>query len=863
MASKYYALLTERGAVKLAAATALGNQVKITHMAVGDGNGALPTPTASQTALVNEKRRAALNSLTIDPANPSQIIAEQVIPEGDGGFWIREIGVYDDDGELIAVSNSPETYKPILAEGSGRTQVIRMVLIVSSTDAVTLKIDPSVVLATRKYVDDRVIEVKAYADDLMAKHLAALDPHPQYAPKASPTLTGQPKAPTPPTNNNSTQLATTAFVQAVIAQLVASSPAALDTLNELAAALGNDPNFATTITNALALKAPLASPALTGVPTAPTAGATINTTQVATTAFVQAVITALKAGAPTTLDTLDELAAAINDDPNFATTVNGYLALKAPLASPTLTGIPTAPTAGATVNTTQIATTAFVQAAIAQLVASSPAALDTLNELAAAINDDPNFATTITNALALKAPLASPALTGTPTAPTAAAATNNTQVATTAFVQAVITALKGGAPTTLDTLNELAAALGNDPNFATTITNLLALKAPLANPRFAGSVTVEGALTVLGGGSFNATLALRYRQLFQRDGAIGYQSFSRADVLSAPSVDTEIGRQLFGYGITSTDSWGTGGILAYMNAIALANGGGKLQLVAHDAQARGKAVIVLDGNAGAINFTGDANFSGTVTFGGMIVANRHDSCIAFSSSDATKPIINANYSAAGNFGFWDDTNSTWVLRKDVANNWYMYAGLTVAQKLTVQGGAAFTGDVTAPTPPKTDSSTKVATTEFVQNLSVPVGVPVPWPSATPPSGWLKCNGAAFSATSYPELAKIYTTLKVPDLRGEFIRGWDDGKGVDSSRALLSSQTDGIGIYQATNLTAVKMIFVSGGRTEAYPSTDALNGVADGGAFSDGLSSSISRATFKSATETRPRNIAFNYIVRAA
>ena len=342
--------------------------------------------------------------LNVDPENASQIIAEQIIPENEGGFWIREIGLYDDAGVLIAVANCPETYKPQLQEGSGRTQTIRMILIVSNTEAVTLKIDPAVVLATRKYVDDKVIEVKAYADELMAAHLAAANPHNQYAPKASPALTGTPTAPTPvktdnttklattahvkqvvadyaplanpaltgkptaPTaaqTSNDTQLATTAFVKAAITALIDSSPAAMDTLNELAAALGNDPNFATTMTNLLAAKAPLASPALTGTPTAPTAAQTVNNTQLATTAFVKTAVAAL-------------------------------------LASPAFTGTPTAPTAAQTVNNTQIATTAFVKAAVAALVDSSPAALDTLNELAAALNDDPNFAATMTAELSKK-----------------------------------------------------------------------------------------------------------------------------------------------------------------------------------------------------------------------------------------------------------------------------------------------------------------------------------------------------------------------------------------------------------------------------------------------------------------------------
>lgn len=180
MTAKYFAILTSQGAAKLANATMLGTKLSLTQMAVGDANGTLPTPDPAQTKLINQKRIAPLNLLTVDPANSSQIIAEQIIPENEGGFWIREIGLYDDDGTLIAVANCPETYKPQLQEGSGRTQTIRMILIVSSTSAITLKIDPSVVLATRQYVDDKVIEVKAYADSLLDAHLSAAHPHSQY-----------------------------------------------------------------------------------------------------------------------------------------------------------------------------------------------------------------------------------------------------------------------------------------------------------------------------------------------------------------------------------------------------------------------------------------------------------------------------------------------------------------------------------------------------------------------------------------------------------------------------------------------------------------------------------------------------------
>lgn len=156
MSQKYFTTLTKRGAELLANATALGVQLKLTSMAVGDGNGTIPNPTATQSALVHEVRRAAINSLSIDKNNPNQIIAEQVIPENEGGWFIHEIGLFDDKGNLIAVGNCPPTYKPKLVEGSGRTQVIRMIIIIDNAEAVALKIDPSVVLATRKYVDDLI-----------------------------------------------------------------------------------------------------------------------------------------------------------------------------------------------------------------------------------------------------------------------------------------------------------------------------------------------------------------------------------------------------------------------------------------------------------------------------------------------------------------------------------------------------------------------------------------------------------------------------------------------------------------------------------------------------------------------------------
>ena len=258
---------------------------------------------------------------------------------------------------------------------------------------------------------------------------------------SSPTLTGTPVSPTAAAASNSTQIATTAFTQAAIVAGVsvvtasASSNTTAITANATAitahttattaAIAATDASVATT-NSTVATKAPLASPALTGTPTAPTSATSSNSTQVATTAFTQAAIVSGVAAVTSSAAT----------NASSISSTNSTVATKAPLASPALTGNPTAPTQSAGNNSTRVATTSFVGTAVSNLVDSSPAALNTLNELAAALGDDPSFATTVNTNIATKAPTASPALTGTPTAPTASVGTNTTQLATTAFVAA-------------------------------------------------------------------------------------------------------------------------------------------------------------------------------------------------------------------------------------------------------------------------------------------------------------------------------------------------------------------------------------------------------------------------------------------
>ncbi|EBO1726030.1 tail fiber protein, partial [Salmonella enterica] len=158
MDNEFYTLLTDRGMAKIASALADKKQIHLQKMAVGDGGGQYYEPTASQAKLRHEVWRGEMNTLTVAPNNPNWLIAELVLPEDVGGWYVREVGVFDDEGELIAIGKFPESYKPLLPGGCGKQVCIRLIMEVSNTTAVTLTVDPSIVLATRDYVDVRLDE---------------------------------------------------------------------------------------------------------------------------------------------------------------------------------------------------------------------------------------------------------------------------------------------------------------------------------------------------------------------------------------------------------------------------------------------------------------------------------------------------------------------------------------------------------------------------------------------------------------------------------------------------------------------------------------------------------------------------------
>ncbi|WP_236489657.1 phage tail protein, partial [Escherichia coli] len=324
---KFKTVITDTGAKKLAQAAAPdGKPVRLTHMAVGDGGGTLPTPDSKQTRLVHEVWRHTVNRVILDATHQNRIIAELVIPPETGGFWIREIGVFDEHGDLIAVGNTAESYKPTVAEGSGRAQTFRTILTVSSTASVALTVDNTMVMATVDYVDDKLKEheqSRRHPDaSLTAKGFVQLS---SATNSDSETLAATPKAVKAAydlaNGKYTAQDATTA--RKGIVQLSSAT-------NSTSETLAATPKAVKAVMDETNKKAPLNSPALTGTPTTPTARQGTNNTQIASTAFVMAAIAALVDSSPDALNTLNELAAALGNDPNFATTMTNALAGKQP-----------------------------------------------------------------------------------------------------------------------------------------------------------------------------------------------------------------------------------------------------------------------------------------------------------------------------------------------------------------------------------------------------------------------------------------------------------------------------------------------------------------------------------------------------
>ncbi|WKA64709.1 phage tail protein [Pectobacterium aroidearum] len=556
----------------------------------------------------------------------------------------------------------------------------------------------------------------------------------------------------------------------------------------------------------------------------------------------------------------------------------------APKNSPALTGTPTAPTTAQTANNTQIATTAFVKTAIAALINGSPAALDTLQELANALGNDPHFSTTILNAIAdvktdaanklnahasvldahpRYAPKDSPAFTGTPTAPTAASNSNNTQLATTAFVKAAVAALVNGSPAALDTLQELAAALGNDPNFSTTILNALSGKqakdqngADIPN-KVEFRRNLELVRQAQYGASQDEVLVARWC------GGVGKRT---SDFLPA---NTQVGDFRYNgvwYGLvgaTGATDIPSNGTIYNMFAHNTGNYGAQFWFSTVDEPASFRYRIVSNGGVGVwrevMTLDSDQKVNSTKTFTKPPV---------FQSSAQLISIIDSNV-PSGTVGRSFDISVT-----NTSPPRFVFArrsdpGIGVSQQyvelpIALSGrGVALVTDVNVVADSRGYYKTRGSAEIEPISINDLAGIPLPFPGAVAPTGWLKCNGQAFDKTLYPILASRYPSGVLPDLRGEFVRGWDDGRGADASRTLLSAQGDAIRNIVGTigqlndrvNTTETTGVFDANKYTGAH---SGLTG-GNGGRIATFDASKV----VPTAAENRPRNIAFNYIVRAA
>lgn len=506
---------------------------------------------------------------------------------------------------------------------------------------------------------------------------------------------------------------------------------------------------------------------------------------------------------------------------------------RAPAHNPAFTGAPTAPTPEQSANNKQIATTAFVKAVVAALVGSSPVALDTLNELAAALGNDPNFSRTILNRLAQmqtaldgKAEMASPTFTGSPKAPTPAQTVNDTTLATTAFVKTAIATLVGSSPVALDTLNELAAALGNDPNFSRTILNLLAQMQTSLESKANTATTLAG---------------------------YGISDF-----------------KLQNYTDRNLNNYRTDGVYCFGSGYNISNAPGQFS----------GNLQVITGGVGNERWCHQIFYRhySVEVYRRWQIANDNDDWSPWIRVDAGDWVAMRNrpLDVITNLGDRD-------LNTIVTPGFYgqqLNDNVTIARNYpeAAQAGTLLVGPSAYGV--QQEYTTFYSYNKYVRNqhhngwgswkkigsLDALIGIPLPYPGRDVPAGFVSLNGQSFSRTTYPLLAQRYPSGVLPDLRGEFLRGWDNGRGVDGGRELLSAQGDAIRNITAHLGTDNGWIFRQP-QGAFYDHTNGQNLISARATIerlnttekSIGWVSFDASRVVPTAAENRPRNIAYQYI----
>ncbi|MFJ5441639.1 phage tail protein [Pectobacterium sp. CHL-2024] len=629
-------------------------------------------------------------------------------------------------------------------------------------------------------------------------HLAASDPHSQYAPKNSPALTGTPTAPTTAQTANNTQIATTAFVKSAIAALINGSPAALDTLQELANALGNDPHFSTTILNAIA--------------------------DVKTDAA----------------NKLNAHASIVDAHPQYA-----------PKASPAFTGTPTAPTAASGSNDTQLATTAFVKAAVAALVNGSPAALDTLQELANALGNDPNFSTTVLNALAGKLAkdqngadipdkakfLSTLIYRGELVNHGTFAACNREGVYRVAIsdsntVTDMPRNIRGEILYSYGFLfvNEIGGAISQ---------MYLPHRGPVATRQNWDGVSYSLGWNVMLDGIDNKPSATDIGAF-----PLGFTGTVNNDEVAWDANSGVYRAQYPGAGQMLIHFHGAGASCPSLQFLGEYGNGGLSYRTARDGMGfeHSWAKIYTTqfkptaADVGALPIAGGVLQGGIRIGAGNIDLPAKRAVVGVMPDGSYRQMLSLSPDNTVVFG---NPNSSAVIH--TTDRVYIAAAGGAWRSVYHEGNLTPSAIGAMP-------------------VSELAGMPQLFPGAVAPAGWLKCNGQQFDTAQFPVLASRYPSGVLPDLRGEFVRGWDDGRGADAGRALLSAQGDAIrnitGNFNpgGNGVGADQKLFTSG------PYWQASN---SGAASDSGLITFDASKVVPTANENRPRNIAFNYIVRAA
>ncbi len=715
--TQFYAILTNVGAAKQANADALGIAWKITQMGVGDANGTDPTPNATQTSLINEWRRAPLNQLKVDDNDASIIVAEQVIPADIGGKWIREIGLYDEAGDLVAVANCAPTYKPVLSQGSGRTQVLRMSLVVSNAANVQLKIDPSVVLATREWVTEELAR-----QDF--KHSV------QVATTANITLSGL---------QTIDGVSLTAGARVLVKnQTAAKDNGIYEVVAGAAWTRSADANSSAKVTPGLLV---LVEKGTTNSDSAwqLVTDAPISLGVTALTFEMAFGRTGVTAGTyrSVQVDKYGRVVAATNP-----TTVAGY-------------GLTDVYTKGETYSRTEItqAISTAVSTAVSGLVDAAPGALDTLKELATAIGNDPNFATTMVNELAKKAPLLSPKFTGAPETPTPAAGSAGLQIANMAALAAAVSSaarqFKSAVIGVNSNLTLKAEQAGNAVQFNTgPVTLTLPAVADvgngasfmLRNPSATATQTlnVASAGSIVDGGSTITMVSLKpFEWMELAASGTAWFVVGRGKLKEVAELDSPV---LTGTPMAPTAAPGTNTAQVATMAALLAG----MQLFG-----LGSTVGSDVGNLDDLGNTGFYRAQGTATNNPFPNASLVVLHVQFNQSGAFQLVASVSNNLTNSRLFWrTKASGSWA-------EWQQGARLNSPD---------FSGTPTAPTASVGTNTIQLATTAFVQAAMAAYGIGTnsaatvtDFNAAT--SGG--CYRAVAGASGAPESASAYFILVVP------------------------------------------------------------------------------------------------------